>query len=154
MGVNALGATDVLLRMSDWPIPRPDRARVARKFPEAPRHAVLKEDSLALLFLWGMFTIVLIALGIGLAAASSGSEAHATVTRVAAALPIVGGAGAAIQGARYEWNALIVAIRRRRARGRELRPERSIHWPARAGDLDLLLQLALGVIAVLATQPK
>ena len=114
---------------------------------------MLKEDALALLFLWGVGTIVLIAAGIALAATSSGSGAHSAVTRVAAALPVFGGAGAVIQGARYEWNALIVAIRRRRARGRELLPERTVHWPARATDLDLLLQLAVGVFAALASQP-
>ena len=147
--------TDLLIRVSDWPIPRPDPVQVSRKNPAAPQHARLTNDALALMFLWGVLTIGFGLLGIAIAAASVGSPSHSVVVRIVVALLATNATGVLVQGARFEWNSLLVALaRRRRARKGTSTMERHVHWPTRPGDLDLVIQLAAGVAAAFGCQPR
>jgi hypothetical protein len=128
--------------------------RVARKNPAAPTHARLTNDALALLFLWGVLTVVFIFAGIVIAAVARASGSHPAFVRVAAALPVFSGAGAAINGARFEWNSAVAGIRRRRSTRGQLRPERRVRWPSRPGDADLLLQVTVAILVAVGSNPK
>ena len=74
--------TDLLLRVSDFPIPRASHGGDTKKNPAAQEHAIVSTDALALTFLWGVPIVVFRLIGIAIGAAVGQSpQVHSMLSR-------------------------------------------------------------------------
>jgi hypothetical protein len=143
--------TDLLLRLSDFPIPRPRHDWVTRKNPAAPEHAIVSKDALALSWLWAVLFVAFGFIGIAIGAAfGQSSQVHFMLDRGYAGGLTFCFVGMALNVTRYERCLFVVWRRRVRSLRKPIAPERHPHWPTRPGDLDVVIQLAVGLVVALS----
>jgi hypothetical protein len=148
---NVSPVTDLLLRVSDFPIPRPSHDWVTRKNPAAPEHAIVSKDALASSFLWAVLFVVFGFIGVAIGAAVRQSpQVHSMLSRGYAGGLTFCVVGMALNVTRYERCLFVVWRRRVRSLRKAIAPEGHPHWPTRPGDLDVVIQVAIGLVVALS----